>query len=303
MDLAEFIYQSVVNLPSRTGLLATLAAAAVLVVLAGVMLAGGKVRWLARGLGIVGVILVLLVLWLIHEQTITEKQGPRITVTRWRYTPSSRLAVRAGLFGLPLLAGAVMLTVLRTTQRGQRAEVPQRLKEGRKHLVQKEYDAALREYNHAIRTAPQLAEPYLRRGSVYLAMGETALALADFDRALERDPRLAPAYLARGKTRTASGDLDGALVDFAELMRIQGNDPESYLCRGICLAKKGCYSDAVADFQRVLKLTNHTDFAEPAKNYLRECEDRADLPAGLSSPNGSPALPGSPQPRAQEFRI
>ena len=63
--------------------------------------------------------------------------------------------------------------VVRTTQRGLRAEVPRHLKEGRKHLVQKEYEAALREYNHGIRTAPQLADAYCRRGSVYHAMGET----------------------------------------------------------------------------------------------------------------------------------
>ena len=36
--------------------------------------------------------------------------------------------------------------------------------------------------------------------------------------------------------------------------------------------KKGLLREAAADFQRVLKLTNHSDFAEPAKQYLRECE-------------------------------
>ena len=58
-------------------------------------------------------------------------------------------------------------------------------------------------------------------------------------------------------------------------MTIRANDPETYLNRGICLVKKGLVSEAAADFQRVLKLTNHSDFAEPAKQYLRECESTA----------------------------
>ena len=39
--------------------------------------------------------------------------------------------------------------------------------------------------------------------------------------------------------------------------------------------KKGQSSDAVADFERVLKLTNHSDFAEPAKKFLRQFEGQA----------------------------
>ena len=46
------------------------------------------------------------------------------------------------------------------------------------------------------------------------------------------------------------------------------NDAECYLNRGVCLAKKGILSDAILDFQRVLKLTNHSDYAEPARYYL-----------------------------------
>ncbi len=55
-------------------------------------------------------------------------------------------------------------------------------------------------------------------------------------------------------------------------MNLRANDPEAYLNRGICLLKKGLVREATADFQRVLKLTNHSDYAEPAKQYLRECE-------------------------------
>ena len=96
-------------------------------------------------------------------------------------------------------------------------------------------------------------------------MGKTAQAMTDLDRAIECDPRLPSAYLERGKMRTESGDFDGALADFGQLMLIRANDPDTYLQRGVCLVKKGLVDDAVADFHRVLKLTNHSDYAEPAK--------------------------------------
>jgi tetratricopeptide (TPR) repeat protein len=303
MDLAEFIYNSLLNLPGRGALLVTLAAASGLVALAVLLLAGGKLRWFARGLGLFGVALGMFVLWAFHEQTLTVKQGPRVTVTTMRYGDGTRLAAAGALLGLPVVAGMVMVSMWRSDRRWLRAHVPLHLKQGRKHQVVQEYEAALREYNQAIRKAPELGEAYCWRGSVYSAMGEPARALADFDRALERDTRLAPAYLARGKMRIESGDLDGALADFAQLLRIQPSDPESYLNRGICLEKKGLIDDAMADYRLVLKLTNHSDFAEPAKAHLSTCQQRAEEPSPSAGPNGAAAPRSSVQPRAEEFRI
>ena len=113
------------------------------------------------------------------------------------------------------------------------------------------------------------------------------------------------AYLLRGKICLESGDIDSALADFGMLMTIRANDPETLLNRGICLMKKGLWSDASLDLQRVLKLTNHSDFAEPAKQYLRECESHAPkaLPAtGSNGSSASGALPGK-EPGAPEFMI
>ena len=196
-----------------------------------------------------------------------------------------------------------MSSVFVSTRRRLRALVPSRLKAGRRNQAQKQYKAALREYNLAIKTSPDLAEPYFRRGSLYQTMGEPALASADFERAIERDPQHAPSYMQRGKMCLESGDFDSALADFGKLMSIRANDPESHLNRGICLVKKGLFDEAAADFQRVLKLTNHSDFAEPAKKYLAECESHA--PRSLTAPgtNGQAAAAAAPDPIAPEFWI
>jgi len=299
MSLAQ-IYDRVINWPGQTGLISALSAAVGLVLIAVVLLAFGKLRRFARGLGIISLVLLMGVLWFFHEQTITEQPGPHVTVVRYTHSGWVRLQTDFVLIAVPVVAVYVMSSVFLATKRWLRAQVPRLLKTGRRHSVQKEYAAALREYNQAIKTAPDLGEAYYRRGTLYQTMGETALALADYDRAIERDPRLASAYLQRGKIRTDGGDYDNALADFEQLMMLKANDPGAYLNRGICFAKKGMLSDAAKDLQRVLKLTNHSDFSEPAKNYLRICENQAFPAIPPSSANGSP-LTAPTQPKAHDL--
>jgi tetratricopeptide (TPR) repeat protein len=301
MRLAE-VYERAINWPSQTGIAVTLALASLLVV-AGFVLSFKKVRWLGRGLGLLGLCILMAMLFVVLEQTNIEKSGESVTVKRFRYPERTRLSVVITMIALPCAALAVMWIGYLRSRYERRSQVPRLLKAGRKHFVERDFESALREYNQAIDAAPELAEAYCRRGLVFHEMGNSARALTDLDHAIQCDPRLPAAYLERGKMRTESGDLDGALADFGQLMLIRANDPETYLHRGVCLAKKGLVNDAAADFHRVLKLTNHSDYAEPAKNYLRQVlADQANAPPQFR-PNGSPALPISPKPRAQDHAI
>ncbi len=76
------------------------------------------------------------------------------------------------------------------------------------------------------------------------------------------------------------------------------NDPECFLHRGVCLAKQGILSDAILDFQRVLKLTNHSDYAEPARFYLEQLGGENPLPGPAPSTNGAPHLAAPTEPEA-----
>jgi tetratricopeptide (TPR) repeat protein len=272
-----------------------------LLVFAAIVLGIGRMRKTATGLGIVGVALLMALLWVVREQTITVRKSTHISMTTQRYSERTRWALLAALVALPALSSVVMSSVFVSTRRRLRELVPSRLKAGRRNQGQKKYKAALREYNGAIKTSPHLAEPYFRRGSLYQAMGEPALALADFERAIERDPGHAPSYMQRGKICLERGDFDSALADFGKLLSIRANDPESHLNRGICLVKKGQFDAAAADFQRVLKLTNHSDFAEPAKQYLVECESNAPRSLPAAGTNGQAGEPIAPKPIAPEF--
>jgi Tfp pilus assembly protein PilF len=295
------VFQRVINGPSPSGLAVALAVAVVLLVVAGGTLLVGKLKWLSAGLGALGFLTILAVLFLVDAQTVQFRQGASVTVTRPRYSEGTRSLARGAWIGLPGVAVLVALAAWAAAGRRLRSRVPRQLKAGRQFFFKKEYDAALAEYNGAIQNAPYRGEAYYGRGCVYHAMGETALALADLDHAIQCDPRLVPAYIERAKIRTETGDLDGALADFGQLMIIRGNDPELFLNRGICLLKRGQVKEAMSDFHRVLKLTNHSDYADPAKNYLSQYEPQAEPAQPAADSNGTLASRAMPEPKTEDY--
>ena len=295
------IFQRILNGPSSTALAVAAAIGVALLLVAGWTLAAGKPKGVSSAFGAVGLATVLAVLALIDAQTVQFRAGESVTVTRPKYAEGKRTLARAGLIGLPALAVVVALVAWAESQRRLRSRVPRQLKEGRRLFLNKEYDAALAEYNRTIQIAPYRGEAYYGRACVYHARGETSMARADLDHAVQCDPRLVPAYLERAKLRTESGDFEGALADFEQLMIIRGNDPELFLNRGICLLKKGQVTDAVADFHRVLKLTNHTDYADPAKQYLRQYEAPAQPAPAAADVNGAPATTVMPEPKTEDY--
>ncbi len=294
------LYDRVVNWPGPVELTAMFGAALVLIMVAALLLSFGRLRILARTMGILGLLTVLVALFLIHEQTVQEKVGEFITVTKPRYPASTRFQIRVALLGLPAASALVMAGVMASTRRRLRSNVPDHIREGKKLLIHGELDPALAQVNQALRISPYLAEAHFLRGCIQEVKGDADAALADFNQAVSCDPQHALGYLHRGRLRTTRGDLDGALADFDQVMIMRPNDPECFLHRGVCLAQKGILSDAIMDFQRVLKLTNHSDYADPARYYLEQLGGENPLPGPSTGSNGTPRLPNpAPSEAAQ----
>jgi tetratricopeptide (TPR) repeat protein len=297
------LYDRVVNWPNPMQLAVVFAVGALLIMTAALWLSLGRLRVFARVLGILGVAAIMLAMFVIHEQTIRTKVGEYITVTRSRYPQPTRFQIRVALLGLPAAATLVMIWVDNSTRRRLRATVPHHLREGRKLLAQGAYQAALAEFNSALAISPYLADALFHRGCLHEATGQVEEALADFDQALHCDPQHALSLLHRGRIRSEKGDVDPALADFDQVMIMRPNDAECYLNRGICLARKGVISDAILDFHRVLKLTNHSDYAEPARYYLSQLASGNSTPGTLPSENGTDNAAGSTaiQPTGRDY--
>ncbi len=307
MNLAEAL-QDWINRPTPTALVAALGVSGLVLVVGCAVLLAGKRRWLGLGIGTVGLLGTLAVLFVVNQQTVTSRESAAVSVTRPRHGERTRYWARATMFGLPVVAVAIGLGAWAAARRRLRKSVPARLKAGRMHLFLKEYGPAQDEFSRAIRISPYLAEAYCGRGMAYQGLGDAERALADFDRAIEYDPRQVNAFIQRARIRTEAGDLDGALSDLGRVMELQPSDPELYLNRGICFFKKGLVLEAVADFQRVLKLTNHSDFAEPAKEFLGRLDGHS--PAVNAAPhapltppqaNGATESTVLPEPKTEDY--
>jgi lipoprotein NlpI len=94
--------------------------------------------------------------------------------------------------------------------------------------------------------------------------------LPDFNQALTFNTRSADALLHRALVHMARGFYDLALVDFNNSLDIQPYVLDGLLNRGICRVKLGDYAGAVTDFRLILHLTNHTDYADPARQHLQQ---------------------------------
>jgi tetratricopeptide (TPR) repeat protein len=273
------LFDRAVNWPGPRGMAWAAAAGVAVVLIAGLLLALGRLRVLARVLGVLGLLPPLLVLIISLLQTQTERPAAGITVVRPRYPENVRFWARVGLLGLPAAVVGVMVPTLLVTRRRLRATVPKHLKEAVRLTYQGDLDAALAACERAVELGPERGDVYCQRGRVYELKGEVDRALADFDRAARLDPQLAVAFLHRGRLLAARNEVDAALEDFGRVLKIRPNDAEALLHRGTCLARKGLVEEAAGAFQWVLRLTNDEQYAEPARQQLRRIEaERAARP-------------------------
>jgi tetratricopeptide (TPR) repeat protein len=162
------------------------------------------------------------------------------------------------------------------------------VKEGRKHLLKEEYDAALEAFTRAIIIDPDNAWAYVGRGAAYgkkyqddMAMRDLNKAISiypndpwaylnrgcihalndqhdraieDFNRAITIDPFFVKAYANRGYTYAEKGEFGKAFDDFDKAIAIDSNDPLTYAIRGSVYAIRGEHQRAKSDLQKACNL-------------------------------------------------
>jgi tetratricopeptide (TPR) repeat protein len=82
------------------------------------------------------------------------------------------------------------------------------------------YDAALKDYNEAIRLEPDSAAWFVHRGTVWEAKKDYDQALKDYDEAIRLDHRSVYAFNNRGNVRVARKEYGKALKDYDEAVRL-----------------------------------------------------------------------------------
>ena len=68
---------------------------------------------------------------------------------------------------------------------------------------------------------PTSAEAYVNRGNELYNQGDYQAAISDYDEAIRLDPNDAIAYYNRGLAKSELGDLEAAISDYDEAIRLQ----------------------------------------------------------------------------------
>ena len=92
------------------------------------------------------------------------------------------------------------------------------------HVALKQYEAALKDYQHAANLKPEFAEIYVNRGNVYYLTRSFNKAVEQYNHALKMNispPQIA--YVNRGMSYEKLGDITSAQADYRKAIEL---DPE-----------------------------------------------------------------------------
>jgi tetratricopeptide (TPR) repeat protein len=116
------------------------------------------------------------------------------------------------------------------------------------------FDAAVKQFDEAIRCKPAAAESYTGRGHASGKLGHLEPALADLDRAIELDPTYPQAYLDRGEIRVAARRFDGAIEDIDRFLSSNRRHAPAYQVRAAAFIELGQLERAIADLDEAVRL-------------------------------------------------
>jgi tetratricopeptide (TPR) repeat protein len=117
-----------------------------------------------------------------------------------------------------------------------------------------ETDAALADYNEALRLDPKSLAALNGRAVIWSAKGAHDRAIADYNAALRLRPDYVPAIFDRALTWSDQENYDDAIAGFSEVIRLDPKMARAYSARGYALNMMEQYDQAIADFDQALRL-------------------------------------------------
>lgn len=153
---------------------------------------------------------------------------------------------------------------------------------GQVRLEANDLQAALNEFEQALKLDPTRWRALHNRGYCRAATGDLKGALEDFDRTIALNPKYSKAYFNRAEIYCADNKLELAVRDYSEALRVNPSDAEAYNLRGHAYYRLRDFGRAQNDYNQSLRidpknvqaLVNRGDFygdfgkyAEAARDY------------------------------------
>lgn len=132
------------------------------------------------------------------------------------------------------------------------------------------YQAAIVDYDAAIRLKPDYAFAYITRGWTKENLGQHFDAIADYDIAIRLEPRNSLAYTSRGNTREKLGQLDAAILDYDTAIRLKPDDAYAYVKRGNAKENLAQHFAAIQDYDTAINLQPDNDYAYLNRGRVKE---------------------------------
>lgn len=157
--------------------------------------------------------------------------------------------------------GSLLLGVAAGRAVAQVDEAREAQKQGTELRRQGDLQGALREFNRAVRLAPESQFAWYNRGLVRRELQDCPAAVRDFDRALELQADFFNALYQRGNCLQALGEYARAVDDYTRAVSIPGRIEARFLAyygRGDALRRLGKLDEAYADYVYVGQLRGDT---------------------------------------------
>ena len=117
-----------------------------------------------------------------------------------------------------------------------------------------ELEAAIADYDQAIKLDPTVAVYHLNRGYVWFDKKEYDRAIEDASVAIRLAPKDPEYFVFRANIRNRKGDFSGAFSDAEEAIRVSADSAVAFNSRGFARQQMGDHAAAIEDFSKAISL-------------------------------------------------
>jgi hypothetical protein len=125
---------------------------------------------------------------------------------------------------------------------------------GQAYKTLKKYDAALADYNRALKYNSKYAFAYNSRGIIYSLRGADSTAISNFNTAIRLDPNFSGAFYNRGKSYGKLRQNQKALKDYTKAIQLKPKFAHAYGNRGAIHDRLGNREKAIKDYLKQYNL-------------------------------------------------
>jgi tetratricopeptide (TPR) repeat protein len=131
----------------------------------------------------------------------------------------------------------------------------------------KEYDKAIEDYTKAIAFNEADSEAWNSRGVAWYEKGEYNKAIEDYSKAVSVNPDYAAAYTNRAYAWDKLADYDKAIEDYTKVITLKPESAETYNGRGVAKDRKGQYKEAIEDYTQAIIIKSDYSIAYTNRAY------------------------------------